>query len=63
MAEQLIGFDYINEKYLMSMNVKKARRNIATSLISNSGNIMQKQTTTFMVSYITTYVHSYSGYV
>ena len=37
MAEQVIGFGYINEKELMRTNVRKARKDIATSLIYSSG--------------------------
>ena len=37
MAEQLLGFGRINEGYLTAMNMKEARKDVATSLISNSG--------------------------
>jgi len=37
MAEQLLGFRRINEGYLTAMNMKEARKDVATSLISNSG--------------------------
>ena len=37
MAEKLIGFGYIDEKYLMRMNIRKAHIDIATSLICSSG--------------------------
>ena len=37
MAEQLIAFHHIDEKLLTTMNITKARRDIGTSLISNSG--------------------------
>lgn len=39
MAEQLIGSGYINEVELMRINVRKARQDIATSLICSSGKI------------------------
>ena len=44
MAEQLIGFGYLDEGNLMKMNVTKVRKDIATSLISNSGNHEPKVT-------------------
>ena len=44
MAEQLIGYGYIDEGNLMTMSVAQARKDIATSLISNSGSHEAKVT-------------------
>lgn len=37
MAEQLLGFGKINESSLAVIDVKQARKDVATTLISNSG--------------------------
>lgn len=37
MAEQILGFGQVDERYLAKMNVRTARIDVATTLISNSG--------------------------
>lgn len=37
MAEQILGFGQLDERYLAKMNVMTARIDVATTLISNSG--------------------------
>lgn len=37
MAEQMLGNGNVIESYLAAMNVMKARKDIVTTLISNSG--------------------------
>ena len=39
MAEQILGYGRLDERYLMTMNVMRARKEIATTLISNSGDL------------------------
>lgn len=68
MAEQILGFGRLDERHLATMNVMTARKDVATTLISNSG----------WYTYIYTYIGStiracsqmirnhfslYSGYV
>jgi len=41
MAEQMLGYGQLDERYLTAMNVMTARREVATTLISNSGYLLR----------------------